>query len=56
MTTLLALSEAVQTDLALLGIFAVVLPAAVTGCLVFADAQAASERQQNLDRKHGRNG
>ena len=56
MTTLMAFSEAVQTDLALLGIFAVVFPAIVTGCIIFAAAQAASERQQNLERKHGRNG
>lgn len=54
MTTLMALSEAAQTDLALLGIFAVVFPAIVTGCIIFAAAQAASERQQNTARKHGR--
>jgi O-acetyl-ADP-ribose deacetylase (regulator of RNase III) len=56
MATLMAFSEAVQTDLALLGIFAVVFPAIVTGCIIFAAAQAASERQQNAERKHGRNG
>jgi hypothetical protein len=55
MTTLMALSEAWQTTLALLGIFAVVFPSLVTGCIVFAAAQAASERQQNLERQQGRN-
>lgn len=54
MSMLMAFSEAVQTDLALLGIFAVVFPAIVTGCIIFAAAQAASERQQNAERKHGR--
>jgi hypothetical protein len=54
MSTLMAFSEAVQTDLALLGIFAVLFPAVVTGCIVFAIAQAAAEREQNAERRHGR--
>jgi hypothetical protein len=54
MSTLMAFSEAVQTDLALLGIFAVLFPAVVTGCIVFAIAQAAAEREQNVERRNGR--
>jgi hypothetical protein len=54
MTTLIAFSEAVQTDIALLGVFAIVFPAIVVGCIIFAAAQATAERQQNLERKHGR--
>lgn len=52
--TLIALSEAAQTTIALLGIFAVLFPAIVTGCIIFAAAQAMSERQQNLRRRQGR--
>jgi site-specific recombinase len=48
---LMALSEAVQTTLALLGVFGVVFPALVTGCIIFAVAQAMSERQQNRERR-----
>jgi hypothetical protein len=52
--TLIALSEAAQTTIALLGIFGVLFPALVTGCIIFAAAQAVSERQQNLRRQQGR--
>jgi Na+-translocating ferredoxin:NAD+ oxidoreductase RnfE subunit len=48
-----ALSEATQVTIALLGIFGVLFPAIVTGCIVFAVAQAMSERQQNLRRRQG---
>jgi hypothetical protein len=54
MATLMAFSEAVQTDIALLGVFAIVFPAIVVGCLIFAAAQAAAERQQNVERKQRR--
>jgi Na+-translocating ferredoxin:NAD+ oxidoreductase RnfE subunit len=48
---LAALSEAWQVNLALIGIFGVLFPAIVTGCIVFAVAQAMSERQQNRERR-----
>jgi hypothetical protein len=54
MTTLMAFSEAVQTDIALLGVFAIVFPAIVVGCIIFAAAQAAAEHQQNVERRSGR--
>jgi Na+-translocating ferredoxin:NAD+ oxidoreductase RnfE subunit len=54
MATLLAFSEAVQTDLALIGVFGILFPAIVTGCIVFAVAQATAERQQNQRRQNGR--
>lgn len=51
---LMALSEAWQTTLALIGVFGILFPALVTGCIVFAVAQAISERQQNRERRAGR--
>jgi site-specific recombinase len=54
MTTLLAMSEAVKTDIALIGIFGVLFPALVTGLIVFAVAQAMAERQRNVERRSGR--
>jgi hypothetical protein len=51
--TFLALSEAWQTTLALGGLFFVVFPALVTGLIIFAAAQAAAEREQNLARRRG---
>jgi hypothetical protein len=51
--TLVALTEAWQTTLALGGLFFVVFPAIVTGLIIFAAAQAAAERQQNLARRQG---
>jgi Na+-translocating ferredoxin:NAD+ oxidoreductase RnfE subunit len=48
-----ALSEAAQVTIALLGIFGVLFPAIVTGCIVFAVAQALSERPQNPRRHQG---
>ena len=49
-----ALSEAMKTDIALIGIFGVVFPALVTGLIIFAVAQATAERQQNLERRNRR--
>ena len=54
MATFMALTEAAQTTIALIGIFGIVFPAIVTGCIIFAVAQATAERQQNTDRRHGR--
>ena len=54
MLTLLAISEAVKTDLALIGIFGVLFPAIVTGLIVFAVAQAIAERSQNAERQSRR--
>jgi hypothetical protein len=49
----MALSEAWQTTIALVGLFGVLFPALVTGLIIFAAAQAMAERQQNLERRHG---
>jgi hypothetical protein len=54
MVTLLALSYALKTDIALIAVFGVVFPGLVTGLIIFAAAQAAGERRENLDRRHGR--
>jgi site-specific recombinase len=51
---LIALSDAVKTDIALIGVFGVLFPAIVTGLLVFAVAQAVAERSQNLERRNRR--
>jgi hypothetical protein len=51
---LVALSEAWQINLALIGVFGVLFPALVTGCIVFAVAQGMSERQQNRERRSRR--
>jgi hypothetical protein len=53
---LMALSEAWQTSLALIGLFGVLFPAIVTGLIIFAVAQAMAERQQNLERQQGERG
>ena len=55
MVTLLAVSEAVKTDIALIAVFGVVFPGLVTGLIIFAVAQAMAERQQNVERRSGRN-
>jgi hypothetical protein len=54
MLVLLALSNAAKTTIALIGIFGVLFPGLVTGLIVFAVAQAVSERQQNIERRGGR--
>ena len=51
--TVVALSEAWQVSIALIFIFGVLFPAIVTGCIVFAVAQAMTERQQNVRRRQG---
>jgi hypothetical protein len=51
---LVALSEAWKVSIALIGLFGVVFPALVTGLIIFAAAQAAAERQQNLERRSKR--
>jgi hypothetical protein len=48
---LLALSEAWQVSIALIGLFGVLFPALVTGLIIFAAAQAMAERQENLERR-----
>ena len=48
---LIALSDAWKATIALIAVFGVVFPALVTGLIVFAVAQAAAERQQNLERR-----
>ena len=52
---LIALSDAWKASLALIAVFGVVFPALVTGLIVFAIAQAAAERRQNLARRTKRN-
>jgi hypothetical protein len=54
MLLLLALDDATKTTLALLGIFGVLFPAIVTGLIIFAIAQAMSERSQNIERRSNR--
>ena len=51
---LVALSEAWKVSIALIGLFGVVFPALVTGLIIFAAAQAAAERQENLERRSKR--
>jgi hypothetical protein len=48
---LIALSDAWKASIALIAVFGVVFPALVTGLIVFAIAQSAAERQQNLERR-----
>jgi Na+-translocating ferredoxin:NAD+ oxidoreductase RnfE subunit len=52
--TLIALSYAWKVSIGLIFIFGVLFPAIVTGCIVFAVAQAMSERQQNTARQQRR--
>ena len=52
---LIALSDAWKASIALIAIFGVIFPALVTGLIVFAVAQAAAERQENLARRAKRN-
>jgi hypothetical protein len=51
---LIALSDAWKATIALIGVFGVVFPALVTGLIIFAAAQAAAERQENLARRSKR--
>jgi hypothetical protein len=54
MALLLALSEAWKATIALVAVFGILFPALVTGLILFAAAQVMAERQQNLERRHGR--
>jgi hypothetical protein len=51
MVELFALDDAAKATIALIAVFGVVFPALVTGLLIFAVAQAAAERQENLERR-----
>jgi hypothetical protein len=48
---LVALSDAWKASIALIAIFGVIFPALATGLIVFAIAQAAAEREENLERR-----
>ena len=48
---LIALSDAWTASIALIAVFGVIFPALVTGLLIFAVAQAAAEREDNLTRR-----
>ena len=54
MLELFALDDAAKATIALIGVFGVVFPALVTGLLIFAAAQAATERQENVARRSRR--
>jgi F0F1-type ATP synthase membrane subunit c/vacuolar-type H+-ATPase subunit K len=47
----LALSDAWKASIALIAVFGVIFPALATGLIVFAVAQAAAEREENLERR-----
>ena len=51
---LIALSEAWKASIALIAVFGVIFPALATGLIAFAIAQAAAERQENLERRNRR--
>jgi hypothetical protein len=51
MLELFALDDAAKATIALVGVFGVLFPALVTGLLIFAAAQAAAERQENMARR-----
>jgi hypothetical protein len=51
MLELFALDDAAKASLALIAVFGVVFPALVTGLIIFAAAQAAAERQENVARR-----
>jgi hypothetical protein len=55
MAMIIALSEAVKTDISLIAIFGILFPALVTGLLVFAVAQSMAERADNVGRRRYRN-
>jgi F0F1-type ATP synthase membrane subunit c/vacuolar-type H+-ATPase subunit K len=48
---LIALSDAWKASIALIAVFGIIFPALVTGLIVFAAAQAAAEREENLERR-----
>lgn len=51
MLELFALDAAAKATIALIAVFGVVFPALATGLIVFAAAQAAAERQENIARR-----
>jgi hypothetical protein len=54
MAVIIALSEALKTDISLIAIFGILFPALVTGLIVFAMAQSAAERADNVARRRFR--
>jgi hypothetical protein len=54
MLDLFALDDAAKATIALIGVFGVVFPALVGGLVAFAAAQAAAERQENIERRSKR--
>ena len=54
MLELFALDDAAKATIALIAVFGVVFPALVTGLIAFAIAQAAAERQDNIERRNRR--
>jgi hypothetical protein len=54
MLELFALDDAAKATIALIGVFGVLFPALVTGLIIFAAAQAAAERQENVARRSRR--
>jgi hypothetical protein len=51
---LFLLDDAAKATIALIGVFGIVFPALVTGLIIFAAAQAAAERQENVARRSRR--
>jgi hypothetical protein len=51
MLELFALDAAARATIALVAVFGVVFPALATGLIAFAAAQAAAERQENIERR-----
>jgi hypothetical protein len=51
MLELFALDDAAKATIALVAVFGVVFPALATGLIAFAIAQAAAERQENIERR-----
>jgi hypothetical protein len=51
MLELFALDDAAKASIALIAVFGIVFPALVTGLIIFAAAQAAAERQENVARR-----
>jgi hypothetical protein len=51
MLELFALDDAAKATIALIAVFGVVFPALAGGLIAFAAAQAAAERQQNMQRR-----
>jgi hypothetical protein len=54
MLELFALDDAAKATIALIAVFGVVFPALAGGLIAFAAAQAAAERQENLERRSKR--